>query len=148
MSSLTPNREKRRKIVLLRGLLLVAVGGLLLDSSGFDPGLAPPERFAAIWANIYDHLSAEPARARFLLQVDASPYAAVAHDRAMQRPDDELTIAMADVAQLLVDLPPILVFELAIGPAITSIASGETLTVDQRARLSAACWRAITVPTD
>lgn len=113
--------------------------------AGVDRDLPAADRFAAIWANIYDHLAAEPARARFLLQVDASPYATVAHDRAMQRPDDELAASMADVAHLLVDLPPILVFELAIGPAVTSIASGETLADHQRALLSSCCWRAITV---
>ncbi|MEM9133481.1 MAG: TetR/AcrR family transcriptional regulator [Actinomycetota bacterium] len=116
--------------------------------AGVDLRLPAPQRFAAVWSNIYDHLAAEPTRARFLLQVDASPYAVVAHERAMERPGDELAATMADVADLLVDLPPVLVFELAIGPAITSIASGGSLTEVERERLSACCWRAVTVPAD
>ena len=111
-----------------------------------DTTLAASERFLQIWSNIYRHLAAEPERARFLVQVDASPYAARAHDMVMDQPDHELQAAMADAAHLLVDLPPAVVFELAIGPALTAIAGGESLTVDHQALLARCCWRAITVP--
>lgn len=113
--------------------------------AGVELGVDPPERFRHIWTNIYQHLDDEPERARFLLQVDASPYAVQAHDLAMANPDDQLSEAMADVADELVDLPPLVLFELAVGPAITTIASGERLSNDQRARLADCCWRAITV---
>lgn len=112
---------------------------------GVDPGLEPPQRFRRIWSNIYRHLSEEPERARFLLQVDASPYAGQAHDRAMANPDDELASAMADVADSLVDLPPLVLFGLALGPAITAIASGETLTGEDQKLLADCCWRAIMI---
>lgn len=126
--------------------------------AGDDPDRDPAERFRHIWANIYRHLADEPERARFLVQVDASPFAAGAHEpaptaaddnaddtRGAAEADDELARAMDDVAEVLVDLPPVILFELALGPAITTIASGQTLTTEQQQRLAHCCWRAVTV---
>lgn len=110
-----------------------------------DPEEDPADRFRRIWANIYRHLSEEPERARFLLQVDASPFAARGHELAMANPDDELAAAMKDVSHVLVDLPPLVLFELALGPAISAIASGQPLSTEQQHRLAQCCWRAVTM---
>ncbi len=41
-----------------------------------DPDAPARERFHQLWLGIHRHLSADPDRARFLLQVDSSPFAA------------------------------------------------------------------------
>ncbi len=111
---------------------------------GVDLTLPPAERFLAIWANIHRFLAAEPERAGFLLQVDVSPYAATAHDAYVERhPEDPLGRAVEGVADLLVDLPPLVLFELAVGPAIRLVATGTELAPDALDRLATSCWRAV-----
>jgi TetR/AcrR family transcriptional repressor of multidrug resistance operon len=111
---------------------------------GVDLGLAPADRFNALWHNVYRFLEAEPERARFLLQVDVSPYATAAHDAVVaEHPEDPLGSAMDDVLTLLVDLPPLLLFDLAVGPAIRLVASGDQLDETAVDRLARSCWRAV-----
>lgn len=111
---------------------------------GVDLDLAPAERFGALWHNIHRFLEAEPERARFLLQVDVSPYAVPAHDAVLAKhPEDPLSSAMDDVLTLLVDLPPLILFDLAVGPAIRLVASGAELDTAAVDRLARSCWRAV-----
>ncbi len=111
---------------------------------GIDLALAPPQRFLAIWGNIHRFLAAEPDRARFLLQVDVSPYASTAHEAYVERhPEDPLGQAVEDVADLLVDLPPLVLFDLAVGPAIRLVATGVELDAEALDRLARSCWRAV-----
>jgi len=111
---------------------------------GVDLALPAPERFLAIWANIHRFLAAEPERARFLLQVDVSPYASTAHEAYVDRhPEDPLGQAVEGVADLLVDLPPLVLFELAVGPAIRLVATGAELGPAALDRLARSCWRAV-----
>lgn len=112
---------------------------------GVDPGLPPGERFRVLWRNIHRHLAAAPDRARFLLQVEVSPYGPEAHRAAMGEPaaGDPVTATFADVAHGLVDLPPLVQFDLAVGPAIRLVASGEELDDAGLDRLARACWRAV-----
>ncbi len=112
---------------------------------GLDPTSPPAERFRHLWVRVYRHLAAAPDRARFLLQVDVSPYAAEAHDAAVANPDHEFAAALDDAADVIVDLPPLVLFDLAIGPAIRLAASGETLSPQDLDRLAGACWRAVTI---
>ena len=58
-----------------------------------DVTLEPSLRFQAMWRAVYEHLAADAVRARFLLQVDASPYAGAAHSEAMADPEDQLARA-------------------------------------------------------
>lgn len=114
--------------------------------AGVDLDLAPAERFGALWHNVYRFLVAEPKRARFLLQVDVSPYAVPAHDAVLDNhPDDPLASAMDDVLALLVDLPPLVLFDLAVGPVIRLVASGAALDEATVDRLAWSCWRAVSV---
>ena len=115
--------------------------------AGVDPGDGPEEQFRVLWANIHRFLLAEPERARFLLQVDVSPYAGTAHEAYLaQHPDDPMAAVVEASAAVLVDLPPLVLFDLAIGPLIRLVAGGEH-DLDPAAvdRLARSCWRAITV---
>lgn len=117
-----------------------------------DPTARPDDRFGQTWHNVYRHLVADPARARFILQVDASPYAGKAHESTAEAGEDPLVAAAAapDMVPLLVVLPSDILYDLAFGPAIrlAARADGSAELVDGPAtkRLLDACWRAITRP--
>ena len=104
------------------------------------------ERFRAIWLATYHHLVANPERARFVLQVDDSPYRARAHDTVAQ--DDPLfaQASRADVAAELLQLPLAVIYELGIAPALRLAAAGTELSDAELQTVAAACWRAISKP--
>jgi TetR/AcrR family transcriptional repressor of multidrug resistance operon len=115
-------------------------------ATAIRPSAPPVERFRQLWFAIYEHLASDPARARFLVQFESSPYAAEAHAEYLAADDDPLLEAALtqDMVELLVDLPLELVFDLGFGPAIrlaTADRPAENAVLDQIAR---SCWRAIT----
>ncbi len=111
--------------------------------AGMDEAMPPRDRFLHVWGNAYRHLAADPARARYLAQVEASPYSQRAHELAMER-DDPLIAASARMAQDTVDLPVVVVWDLGFGPAIRLAANPQsTLGAAQLERLAEACWRAV-----
>jgi len=81
-----------------------------------------------IWHNIFRHLAADPAR--FLLQVDASPYAGVAHAAAGEDGEDPLVAAASasDMAPLLANLPVYVLYNLGLGHTMVSASAIEHLT--------------------
>jgi hypothetical protein len=99
-----------------------------------------------MWRAVHDHLAADPVRARFLVQVDASPYAGAAHGEAVADPGDQLARAASarDMRSYLTDLPLEVLYDLGLGPAVRLAARGERLSAVQLDRLATACWRAIT----
>ena len=116
-----------------------------------DEVAAPRDRFLLMWRNAFDHLIADPVRARFLVQFDASPYAAPALVQALEEEEDEFLAAASapDIVRVLADLPMELLYDLGFGPAVRLAArslDGVTLGHDQLDRLAAACWRAVTRP--
>ncbi|MGZ4706234.1 MAG: TetR/AcrR family transcriptional regulator [Acidimicrobiales bacterium] len=113
-----------------------------------DPGASADERFHQLWLGVHRHLSADPDRARFLLQVDSSPFARSAHDRAMAADGDPIMAAAAepDLAARLVALPIEVLYDLGLAPAVRLAASDLQLDAAALDLLAAACWRAITVP--
>ncbi len=111
--------------------------------AGMDETRPPRVQFQHVWHNVHRHLAADPARARYLAQVEASPYSQRAHELAMER-DDPLVAASARMAEHTVDLPPLVVWDLAFGPAIRLAADPQsTLHTQQLDRLAEACWRAV-----
>ena len=48
-------------------------------ATAMDPGDPPSERFRALWRSVYRHLAGDPDRARFLVQIESSPYSAGLH---------------------------------------------------------------------
>jgi AcrR family transcriptional regulator len=117
--------------------------------AGLSPAAAraPAEQFRTMWLAIHEHLAADPDRARFLVQVEASPYAGPAHATALEVPDDPLVAAASDeaVAAHLAPLPLPVLYDLGIGPAVRLAAAGIELAPAALVQVADACWRAITV---
>jgi AcrR family transcriptional regulator len=118
--------------------------------AGLDPAAPVAEQFRTVWRAIHDHLADDPDRARFLVQVEASPYAARAHAAALEATDDPLLTVIADSAlgRDLAPLPLPILYDLGIAPAVRLAAeaadgSGGDLDLDA---VAAACWRAISRP--
>lgn len=111
-----------------------------------DPDERPELRFRRIWNAVRDHLQRHPGVAEFLVQFDAGPYAAEGHRRAMEVDDDPLLVEVSrpDLAKLLTDLPPLLLYDLALGPLVRAVAQGTELDDAVADRLATAAWRAIT----
>lgn len=107
------------------------------------------ERFGTLWRAAHAHLRAHPDDARFLVQVEHSPYAEVAHEAAMAVDDDRLVAAAnaPDLAEVLVDLPERIRYDLALGPVVRLVAAGRDLADDDVETLVESCWRAITRTT-
>lgn len=111
-----------------------------------DPSLSPRQRFLTLWRNVYEHLRDDPTRARFLVQLDSSPYAEAGHELVMSTEGDRLQAAAAtpDMAEVLIDLPPEVLFDLGLGPAVRLAGRDHDLTDEQLETVAAACWAAIT----
>ena len=111
-----------------------------------DPSAGPHDRFIQVWLGVYRFLATEPERAQFLLQLESSPYARMAHEVGMAVPDDPL---MAEATTLLAAgvLAPLdldVLYDLAFGPAIRRAAAGGGVDERSAVVLAEACWRAIT----
>jgi AcrR family transcriptional regulator len=108
------------------------------------------ERFVQIWFGIYRHLAGEPERARFLVQIDSSPYAGAAHDMAMRVDGDPIMAEAArpDAVAALAPLPLEVLYDLGLAPAIrlaTGMFDGSGALDDELlGSIAEACWRAVT----
>ena len=116
--------------------------------AGLDATAEPGTRFRGLWLAIYRHLTAHPDHARFLLQVDHSPYRSAAHRAAIAGGDPlAAQAATPDAAARLLPLPLEVIYELGLSPAVRLAASGTELTAEQLGEIAGACWRAISRPT-
>lgn len=109
--------------------------------------LPPGERFEELWMAFHEHLKRDPEQARFLIQIDASPYRIQAAQQQAPEEPNALGefIAAPDMSPLLLPLPPGVLYDLALGPAVR-IAANEEITKSKDLRTVAqACWRAISV---
>ncbi|MCL1599358.1 MAG: TetR/AcrR family transcriptional regulator [Actinomycetia bacterium] len=112
-----------------------------------DPDVPPHERFGQMWRAAYDYMVANPGQARYLMQVDVSPYADSARAMVTEGNDPMMLEAEnPDVAELLVSIPIDVVYSLSLGQAIRLAASGIEMTDDEIGLVVEACWRAITRP--
>ena len=113
-----------------------------------DPGLAPEQRFIAVWLAIYRHLKADPDRARFLVQLESSPYLEKARAAPLGENGGALTeiVTTPDMAALMAELPPQILYELGVAPAVRLVASGTKATPAELQLAAEGCWRAITRP--
>jgi TetR/AcrR family transcriptional repressor of multidrug resistance operon len=113
---------------------------------GLDATRPPHERFVHVWRNIHDHLAADPAQARYLAQIEASPYVERAYAQ-VQQSDDPLLAAADELREDSIDLPATVLWDLAVGPAIRLAADPHTtLDESQLEQLAEACWRAVRKP--
>lgn len=117
-------------------------------TADLDPGAGPADRFRGIWLATYRHLSANRDHALFLLQVDASPYRAAAHEAATGAEGDPLMAEAAapDIAARLLPLPVEVLYELGLGPAVRLAASRTALDESELSEIAHACWRAVSRP--
>lgn len=114
--------------------------------AGIDPGAGPEQRFQHLWHRIYHHLVADPRRARFLLQAEASPDLRQTSQSLFSDAEHPLAqvAAAPDLAPLLVDAPLEVLYDLGFGPAVRLAARGEPLDHATLERVASACWRAVT----
>jgi len=118
-----------------------ALGMAAVDSAR-DSG-SPAELFLSTWHSMHAHLAADPVQAQFLVQVESSPYADVAHEEAMSHGGVMEETQFAELKDSLVPLPPLVLWDLGLGPAIRAVAFGTELDATELAELAAACWRAV-----
>ncbi|MEX1279525.1 MAG: helix-turn-helix domain-containing protein [Acidimicrobiia bacterium] len=112
-----------------------------------DPDAPPEARYRTIVRAVYRHLREEPARARFLDQLEVSPYRAEAKRRLAEQGDPlGEQAAAADVAARLVDVPMEVIWVLAFGSLVRLVAAGVELSDTELERVADATWRAITTP--
>lgn len=112
--------------------------------AGLDACAEAAAQFRSIWLATYRHLKANPDHARFLLQVDHSPYRTAAHEAALASGDPLVAqAAKPDVAARLLPLPLEVIYELGLSPAVRLAAGGTELTDEQLNEIAGACWRAI-----
>jgi AcrR family transcriptional regulator len=115
---------------------------------GLDTGAEAGAQFRSVWLAAYRHLEANPDEARFLLQVDHSPYRSAAHRAAIATGDPLATqAAKPDLAARLLPLPLEVIYELGLSPAVRLAADQTELTDEQLNQIARACWRAISQPT-
>ncbi len=111
----------------------------------FDESAKPFEAWRHILTAAYEYLAEEPERARFLTQLEESPYYEEAHSRLMAAGDPLYDAAKAEeIAELLVPLPTEVVYALSFGVAVRLIAAGVKLKAEEVDLLVDATWRAVT----
>ncbi len=112
-----------------------------------DTSATPYERWSHLMRTAYAFLGDEPSRARFLSQLEESPY----YEEAGARLDDEGNplhdmVDDPELATLLVDLPMDVISALSFGVAVRLAAAEVRLKPEEIDRLVDATWRAITRP--
>jgi AcrR family transcriptional regulator len=112
---------------------------------GLTDGMTAHEAFDRIWTQAHEHLRRHPEQARFLVQFEHSSLGAIAHAR-MADEHDPLTEATAELLDSFVPLPPMVLYDLALGPVVRLVASGQTIDDEGLVRLRDACWRAVALP--
>ncbi len=138
--------ESKEELVYATYLELKAqLGAAVL--ADFDPAAGPKDSWRHILTRAYEHLSEQPERARFLSQLEESPYYEEAHSRLMASGDALVEAAGAEeFAKLLVPLPAEVIYALSFGVAVRLIAAGVSLKPEEVDLLVDATWRAVTKP--
>ena len=112
-----------------------------------DQTAEPAERWRHLLTRSYEFLADEPERARFLTQLEESPYYEEAHSRLIAAGDPLAEMGRAeDLTELLVPLPYEVIYSLSFGVAVRLIAAGVRLKPDEIGLLVDATWRAVTRP--
>ncbi len=110
-----------------------------------EPASEPADRYRQIWKATHDYLRREPARARFLTQLEDSPFADRARELLLEQGDRLLEEAnRPDVAAMLVDLPLEAIYLLSLGTAVRLVSAGIELSDEELDALVDATWRAVT----
>ena len=125
--------------------LKTQLGSAVLED--YDYSAVPRERWRHILTKAYAFLAEEPERARFLTQLEESPYYEEAHSRLAASEDPLAEIARTeDLLDLLVPLPYEVIYLLSLGVAVRLAAAGVQLKPEEVDLLVDATWRAVTKP--
>ncbi|MGB9357368.1 MAG: TetR/AcrR family transcriptional regulator [Acidimicrobiia bacterium] len=120
-----------------------ALGDAVLE--GFDSESSPEERWSHLLKAAYRFFEEEPERARFLTQLEESPYYEEAHARQLASGDPLLAAVQSEeIIELLVDLPGEVIYSLSLGVAVRLVAAGTRLKDEELDTLVTATWRAVT----
>lgn len=115
--------------------------------AGYDESAAPYDRWDHLLRSMHEYLAEDPARARFLTQLEESPYYEEAHRRFVESGDPLSEVAGSpDLLELLMPLPADVIYALSLGVAVRLIAAGTILKGDDLDLLVQATWRAVTKP--
>ena len=113
----------------------------------YDAAASPFDRWDHMLKTAYEFLSEEPESARFLSQLEESPYYEEAHARIVASGDPLAEAAQSeDFTSLIVDLPNQVIYGLSLGVAVRLIAAGVQLKDEELDTLVSATWRAVTRP--
>jgi TetR/AcrR family transcriptional repressor of multidrug resistance operon len=113
----------------------------------FDPAASPVDQWRHMLTSSYRFFAEEPQRARFLTQLEESPYYEEAHARHLAAGDPLMKAARSEEFDgLIVDLPTEVIYALSLGVAVRLVAAGTRLTDEQLETLVTATWRAVTRP--
>lgn len=112
--------------------------------AGYDPTADHYAQWHHVLTKVYEHLSEQPERARFLTQLEESPYYEEAHLRLASAGDPLAAMAGADeLKSLLVPLPTEVIYALSFGVAVRLVAGGVQLEPQELDLLVEATWRAV-----
>lgn len=113
----------------------------------FDASASPFDQWSHMLKTAYHFLSEQPERARFLSQLEESPYYEEAHARVVEAGDPLAEAAQSDqFTSLIIDLPNPVIYALSLGVAVRLIAAGTQLKDEELEILVTATWRAVTRP--
>ena len=113
----------------------------------FDRSASPSDQWSHMLKTSYRYFEEEPERARFLTQLEESPYYEEAHARHLAKGDPLLEAARSEeFVALIVDLPSEVIYALSLGVAVRLVAAGTRLKDEQLGTLVTATWRAVTRP--
>lgn len=122
------------------GLSEAIMEGLPVDANPFDT-------WNHLLKTAYGFLSEEPERARFLTQLEESPYYEEAHARLFEAGDPLADAAKSEeFREIVIDLPTEVIYALSLGVAVRLIAAGIRLRDEELDTLVTATWRAATRP--
>ena len=112
-----------------------------IEGIGLDE--EPRAVFEAVWRQIHRHLEENPGVARFLVQLEASPLRRRAHEALPG--NDPLTRIAEGMAVEFIDLPPQILYDLALAPAVRLVAGDIGIGPEHLATMISSCWRAVTL---
>lgn len=112
--------------------------------SEHDPGAGIQEQYRHVFRATYAHMRAVPERAKFLAQLEGSPYRVEAHRMLAERGDRLIAMLVPLLEEHLVSLPPEVIWAMSLGLVIQLVASGISLATEELDVLVDATWRSIT----
>ncbi len=122
-----------------------SLGEVVLE--GFDSEAVPEEKWSHLLNAAYRFFEEEPERARFLTQLEESPYYEEAHARHLASGDPlSAAVQSEEFMELIVDLPGEVIYALSLGVAVRLVAAGTRLKDEELDTLVTATWRAVTRP--